>query len=180
MGIEMKCIYNTLMQYFSNTLCRSYVPHGPQSVWLRLCPKPQTRCRASPAVYHHHHPRSKHTTPLSTPPQICSPAVSSPAAPAPPRRASKQSPRGVSPRPSRSMRSLLSQSTALTVPMPPRWYVTHGHTGIAGRCRPRDTDNIRREHSTPPPQRPLPSMPSPAPWRASRPLSRRTPSSRRS
>jgi hypothetical protein len=136
--------HNNRIQYFSNTLRRSYVGHGPINRFgcgfarnLRLDVELHPLYTITTTL------APKHTTPLSTPPQICSPAVSSPAAPAPPRRASKQSPRGVSPRPSRSMRSLLSQSTALTVPMPPRWYVTHGHTGIAGRCRPRDTDTPR-------------------------------------
>ena len=62
-----------------------------------------------------------------TPPPTCSPAVSPLAAPAPSRRASRPSPRGVSPRPQRSMRSLLSLSSALTVPTPARWYVTAGY-----------------------------------------------------
>ena len=72
-------------------------------------------------------PPPHHQPTPPTPPSTCSPAVSPPAAPAPSRRASRPSPRGVSPRPQRSMRSLLSLSSALTVPTPARWYVTAGY-----------------------------------------------------
>lgn len=95
-------------------------------------------------------PPSLRTTPPTppTPPPTCSPAVSPPAAPAPPRRASKPSPRGVSPRPQRSTRSLLSPSSALTVPTPARWYVIDGSLESARRYREYGNgiaDEIRRD-----------------------------------
>jgi hypothetical protein len=105
----------------------------PRGSFPRLCPTNigNLRDRASkhPLHYHHlNHPPLPPTTPTT-----CSPAVSPLAAPAPPRRASRPSSRGVSPRPQRSMRSLLSLSSELTVPTPARWYVTGGHTGTMGR-----------------------------------------------
>jgi hypothetical protein len=172
-----------LVRISSRTVCTGLLP--------RLCPNIGNLSQRSsfkapaPLPYHHH----LTTPPLLSPtlPPTCSPAVSPLAAPAPSRRASKPSPRGVSPRPQRSMRSLLSLSSALMEPTPARWYVIAGYPGSEGTRKGKGTQKTTarltlpaRTNSTPQPPSPPPSMPSPRPWRTSLPLSRRTLACRRS
>jgi hypothetical protein len=158
-------------------------PLHPLGSFPRLCPtniEPQRSSFEAPATLRYPFTTTS-TPPLPhIPPPTCLPAVSPPAALASPRRASKPSPRGVSPRPQRSMRSLLSLSSALMEPTPARWYVTDGCMETTGRQKRRETDTSGATNSTPQPPSPPPSMPSPRPWRTSTRLSRRTPNCRTS